>query len=60
MIPNKKEYTHFDILGEQFALPLLDVGNKTKEHILMEATVLFAKYGYVAGSMRELADVFGF
>ena len=59
MIPNKKEYTQFDILGTEYTLPLVNSGSKTKEHILMEATILFAKTGYHAVSMRDLAEVIG-
>lgn len=54
-----KEYTHFEILGYCYALPLGGVGSKTKEHILMEATLLFAQKGYAAVSMRDLAEVIG-
>jgi len=54
-----KEYTHFDILGSTYSLPLKSIGSKTKEHILMEATILFAKSGYTAVSMRDLAEVIG-
>ena len=59
MKPGNKEYTHFEILGYSYALPLRTSGSKTKEHILMEATILFAKNGYSAVSMRDLAEVIG-
>lgn len=49
----------FNILGAQYSLPLLDVGSKTKEMILVEGTVLFAKKGFAAVSMRDLADAIG-
>lgn len=59
MKSSHKEYTNFDILGCSYTLPLKASGNKTKEHILMEATILFAKSGYAAVSMRDLAEVIG-
>lgn len=59
MKSGSKEYTHFDILGYSYALPLKGSGSKTKEHILMEATLLFVKNGYTAVSMRDLAEVIG-
>jgi Transcriptional regulator len=59
MKSGNKEYTHFDILGYRYSLPLKVSGSKTKEHILMEATILFAKNGYAAVSMRDLAEVIG-
>ena len=40
-------------------MPLMETGNKTKEQILMESTILFAKNGYAALSMRELAEAIG-
>ena len=59
MKSSNKEYTNFDILGYSYSLPLKASGSKTKEHILMEATILFAKSGYSAVSMRDLAEVIG-
>ena len=56
---NQKEYKRYDILGATYALPLMESGNKTKEQILMESTILFAKNGYAALSMRELAEAIG-
>jgi len=49
----------FNILGAQYPLPLTEAGSKTKEQILVEGTVLFAKKGYAAVSMRDLADAIG-
>lgn len=50
------EYT---IFSNSYSLPLSDSSNKTKEQILLIATVSFAKYGYASVSMRDLAKVMG-
>lgn len=55
----KKEFNHYDILSGRYPLPLTEAKSGTKETILMEATILFAKNGYAAVSMRELADSIG-
>lgn len=55
----RRESYHYDILGATYALPLMESGNKTKEQILLDSTILFAKNGYAALSMRELASAIG-
>jgi len=45
----------FDILGRRYTLPLMEGGSPTKERILMTATVLFARKGFAAVSMRDIA-----
>ncbi|MDR1650266.1 MAG: TetR/AcrR family transcriptional regulator [Synergistaceae bacterium] len=47
--------TSFEVLGKRYSLPFSQAGGKTKEHILIEATVLFALSGYAAVSMRDIA-----
>lgn len=49
----------FEILGAEYSLPLNEAGSKTKEQILIEGTILFAKKGYAAVSMRDLAEAAG-
>jgi len=48
-----------EILGAEYVLPINEVGSKTKEQILIEGTILFAKKGYAAVSMRDLAEATG-
>lgn len=49
---------HEDKLGKPY--PLTDVDQQhTKDRILLEATILFAKHGYTAVSMRDLAKIIG-
>jgi AcrR family transcriptional regulator len=49
----------FNIFGHQYQLPLLDPGSETRERILMSSTVLFAKRGYAAVSVRDIAQANG-
>lgn len=49
----------FDILGESYPLPRIDADSQTKEHILYNATLLFAQKGYAGVSMRDIATVIG-
>jgi AcrR family transcriptional regulator len=49
----------FDVLGSSYLLPFSNIGSKTKEHILIESTVLFALKGYSAVSMRDIAEKVG-
>ncbi|MDR1732078.1 MAG: TetR/AcrR family transcriptional regulator [Synergistaceae bacterium] len=51
----KDDVTIFEVLGRQYILPYTSIGNQTKEHILIEATILFAMNGYSAVSMRDIA-----
>jgi AcrR family transcriptional regulator len=46
----------FDILGHRYTLPLMEGGSPTKERILMTSTILFARKGYAAVSMRDIAQ----
>ena len=50
------DYTLFD---DSYVLPLMGNSSKTKEQILLMATVAFAKKGYAAVSMRDLAKLMG-
>lgn len=54
----KKEYV-YDIFGERYALPRIDSGNETKEQIILNATTFFARKGYAAVSMRDIAEAIG-
>jgi Transcriptional regulator len=49
----------FNILGESYPIPRIETESQTKENILVNATLLFAKKGYAAVSMREIADATG-
>jgi AcrR family transcriptional regulator len=51
--------TSFEVLGKNYELPFTNIGNKTKEHILIEATVLFALKGYSSVTMKDIADKVG-
>ncbi|MCL2029603.1 MAG: TetR/AcrR family transcriptional regulator [Deltaproteobacteria bacterium] len=55
-LPDSNSLVH-DILGHQFQLPLMEGGCSTKECILISATILFAKRGYSAVSIRDIARV---
>lgn len=59
MNADNKKLQFFSVLGAEYQLPLMEGGSKTKEHILMEATILFAQKGFAAVSMRDLAEVIG-
>lgn len=50
------EYT---IFSSNYQLPISESGSKTKEQILLIATVYFAKNGYASVSMRDIAKVMG-
>ncbi|MDR1875379.1 MAG: TetR/AcrR family transcriptional regulator [Synergistaceae bacterium] len=52
---SKEKITSFDVLGQRYDLPYSTTGNPTKEHILIESTMLFALKGYAAVSMRDIA-----
>ncbi|MDR3211259.1 MAG: TetR/AcrR family transcriptional regulator [Planctomycetota bacterium] len=49
----------FSVHGAYYHLPLTDFSNKTKERILIEVTILFAKRGFSAVSMRTIAEAIG-
>ena len=50
------DYTLFE---DNYPLPLVGNSSKTKEKILLAATVAFAQKGYAAVSMRDLAKLTG-
>jgi AcrR family transcriptional regulator len=53
---SEKQYT---IFGETLNLPLTEDISKTKEIIMVESTLLFAKRGYEAVSIRDIANKIG-
>ncbi|MDR1132700.1 MAG: TetR/AcrR family transcriptional regulator [Synergistaceae bacterium] len=55
----KHDLLTFDILGKRYALPYAKGANRTKSHILMESTVLFAMKGFSAVSMKDIAQKVG-
>ncbi|MDR1135369.1 MAG: TetR/AcrR family transcriptional regulator [Clostridiales Family XIII bacterium] len=59
MLEMDDSFFKYVILGRTYQLPFLDMSSKTKERILMEATILFAQYGYNAVSMRDIGDKIG-
>jgi AcrR family transcriptional regulator len=63
MHSGKKNHSiKFKILGSQYVLPLNEQNNATnttKENILMESTMLFAKKGFASVSMRDIAQKVG-
>lgn len=50
------DYSLFD---NSYPLPIYESANKTKEQILLIATIYFAKDGYASVSMRDIAKVMG-
>lgn len=50
------EYGTFRVLGAEYDLPLSKETSPTKTKILMTATILFAKKGYAAVSVRDIAQ----
>ncbi|MDR0424986.1 MAG: TetR/AcrR family transcriptional regulator [Clostridiales Family XIII bacterium] len=54
-----ESFFRYVILGRTYQLPFMDISSKTKERILMEATILFAQNGYAAVSMRDIGDKIG-
>lgn len=48
-----------NILGKDYPLTSVDEAANTKEKILVEATLMFARQGYVSVSIRDLAKVIG-
>ena len=55
----KHAFSSFDVLGKHYELPYIEGANQTKEHILIESTVLFALKGYSAVSMKDIAQKVG-
>ncbi|MDR3203225.1 MAG: TetR/AcrR family transcriptional regulator [Deltaproteobacteria bacterium] len=49
----------YKIFGEIVPLPLFDDVSKTKELIILESTILFAKRGYDSVSIRDIAAAIG-
>lgn len=49
----------FKVFDKSYALPYHDSGSATKNDILMAATIQFAKKGYAAVSMKDIADAVG-
>lgn len=50
----------YSVFSNIYTLPLTEDICKTKEQILLIATLSFAKYGYTSVSMRDLAKIMGF
>jgi AcrR family transcriptional regulator len=55
----KHDLSSFDVLGKRYELPYAEGANRTKEHILIESTVLFAIKGYSAVSMKDISQKVG-
>ena len=51
--------TKYTLFGEVIDLPIFDDSSKTKEMIVMDATILFAQRGYQAVSIRDIASSIG-
>ncbi|MDR1486469.1 MAG: TetR/AcrR family transcriptional regulator [Deltaproteobacteria bacterium] len=49
----------YKIFGEVVNLPLIEDSSKTKELIILESTILFAKKGFDAVSIRDIAAQIG-
>ncbi|MDR1519708.1 MAG: TetR/AcrR family transcriptional regulator [Planctomycetota bacterium] len=50
---------NYDVFGERYQLPLMDIASRTKVKILIESTVLFAKSGYSTVSIKDIARAIG-
>lgn len=59
MDSNRTTNENYHIFDEQHPLPLKSSGNKTREQIIMDSTILFAQRGYAAVSMRDIAKSIG-
>ncbi|MDR1533768.1 MAG: TetR/AcrR family transcriptional regulator [Planctomycetota bacterium] len=59
MAANNPFFETFDILGRRYPLPVAGIASETKRRILIDATVLFAKKGYSAVSMKDIAKSIG-
>jgi AcrR family transcriptional regulator len=49
----------YEIHGRQYKLPLVDDVSATKERLLMSASIMFARKGYAAVSIRDIARANG-
>ena len=49
----------YSLFDHTYPLPLTEEPNKTKERLLLVATLSFAKHGYAEVSMRDLAKAMG-
>lgn len=49
----------YNLFDNSYPLPIYEGVNKTKEQILLIATIYFAKDGYASVSMRDIAKVMG-
>jgi len=58
-IPADSGFRVYEIQGRQYKLPLIDTFSETKERLLMSASILFAKRGYAAVSIRDIARANG-
>jgi AcrR family transcriptional regulator len=60
MTTNKQKIDlKYKIFGDVVPLPLFEDSSKTKDLIVLESTVLFAKKGFDAVSIRDIAAVIG-
>ena len=50
---------NYSVFSHDYSLPLSEETCETKERILLLATLAFAKYGFAAVSMRDLAKIMG-
>jgi AcrR family transcriptional regulator len=59
MSSKQKMDQKYKIFGDVINLPLYEDSSKTKDHIILESTILFAKKGFDAVSIRDIAAVIG-
>ncbi|MDR1051706.1 MAG: TetR/AcrR family transcriptional regulator [Deltaproteobacteria bacterium] len=59
MTSKQKLDLKYKIFGDVVPLPLFEDSSKTKDMIVVESTVLFAKKGFDAVSIRDIAAVIG-
>lgn len=57
-VENECEYD-FSVFQNTYSLPLDEVEDKTREQILLIATIHFARSGYASVSMRDIARIVG-
>ncbi|MDR2352691.1 MAG: TetR/AcrR family transcriptional regulator [Deltaproteobacteria bacterium] len=53
---SEKKPIEFNVFGVTQPLPMRSDNSRTKDTIMLESTILFAKYGYGAVSIRDIAN----
>jgi AcrR family transcriptional regulator len=59
MTDNIPSEVNYEVFGEVVQLPLFDESSRTKERIVLKSTILFARRGFQAVSIRDIANEIG-